>query len=176
MMPGTCFTDPVKKSIACFFLVIFLYKTMGNYMVFEIDKYLAKQQMKAFLCAHKEHVLILTFRFFQPERDPDFQRIESREFIYKGRLYDILDETVQQGITVIHCVHDLKEELLCKTFAEVQHGKVTLALLHHLITQALPVDPQPSATYPGTEIRYPGYFSHFLPVYMATNPHPPEAG
>jgi hypothetical protein len=147
---------------------------MGNYLVFELNKYRVKQEVQTLIRNRKLSSQCQVFNVFQPENNPDLQRIERREIRFKGRLYDVIRETRKDNVTTFYCLQDKKEELLIAGFKEAQNRKTTLALLHHLITQALPVELKSKAERPSTEILFPDKPSPVAPVYLALPGHPPE--
>jgi hypothetical protein len=164
----------VRRGFAYFFLVIFLYNSMGNYLVFELNKFRVKQEVQAMIRNRKLISQCQVFKVFQPENNPDLQRIERREIRFKGRLYDIIRETKEANVTTFYCIQDKMEELLIAGFKEAQNRKTTLALLHHLITQALPVELKSIAERPFTEVLFRDRTSPVTPVYPAMPGHPPE--
>jgi hypothetical protein len=164
----------VRRGLAYFFLVIFLYNSMGNYLVFELNKFRVRQAVQAMIRNRKETGQCQVFKVFQPERNPDFQRIEAREFRFRGRLYDIIRETRRENVTTFYCIQDKKEELLITGFKEVQNRKSTQSLLHHLITQALPVDLKNKPEPPATDVLFREKTSPISLVFIALPGHPPE--
>jgi len=147
---------------------------MGNYLVFEINKMLVKQEMQAFLNSFPGNQHALVLKIFKPESNPDFRRVEAKEIIYKGRLYDILKESKQGHMVVFFCIQDKKEELLIAGFKKVQHHKTTLSLLHNLITQALPVDLSQYAELQGIDFNFPEKDQGLSLVYPGHFSPPPE--
>jgi len=147
---------------------------MGNYLVFELNKMMVKQEMQSLIRTRKSNNHSLILKVFQPTHNPDFQRIEDREIKYKGRLYDIIRETKQGNITIFCCIQDNKEEMLIAGFKNVQHRKITLALLHNLITQALPFEVTSVTDQQGIDFIFPDKTDRISPVYLILFAPPPE--
>ena len=81
---------------------------------------------------------------FNPGNDPEFQRIDEKEFRYKGRMYDVLHETKTGGTTVFICLPDAKESLLFAGLKRVNQNKLHLALWDQVVLILLS---QPSCDY-----------------------------
>jgi hypothetical protein len=126
---------PVKKAIAAFMLLIVLFNAMGYHVLFQVNRYLIRKEMRAVTAAKPRKVVVLEIR--NASSDPDFQRIHSREFRYKGRMYDIVREVKKGGVTTFYCLRDTKEENLLAGFRKMNHDKKNQVLRIHLITQAL---------------------------------------
>jgi hypothetical protein len=164
----------LKKGFAYFFLVIFMFNFMGNYLVFEVNKIQVKKEMQAFIRTRRLNSHLVTFKIFHPENNPDLRRIEKREIIYKGLLYDIVIEKKQGDSTLFSCIRDHKEEILIAGYKKVQNRKITLALLHNLITQALPVDMIRKAERPFTEVFFQDKINRVDPGHLFLFAPPPE--
>jgi hypothetical protein len=170
--PYICST--VKKLGAYFFLFIFLYNSMGNFLVYELNKEWLKKEMRTYIRSKSQSERWTVLRIFRPETHPDLRRIESRELLYKGHLYDIARETRDGDITTFYCIPDVKEELLIAGFKKVQNGKMTQALRYHLITQALPVFAETRVGFQAIQVLFRD-LSLSLPVlFPDLTGHPPE--
>ncbi len=148
---------------------------MGNYLVYQINKFWLREEMRASIRSGNTSDRSLVIRIFRPETHPDLQRIDRQEFIYKGHLYDVVRETRKGDITTFQCIPDHKEELLVAGFKRVQNGKASLALRHHLITQALPISPaSPQVARTACQVMF---LQPIFPLWSANLElpgHPPE--
>ncbi len=73
--------------------------------------------------------------------------IHSREFIYQGRLFDILDKKVENGKTLYYCYLDKEEEKAAKSHSENQKKKNSVNIagfLNYLLTKRIEVNVYPS--------------------------------
>lgn len=85
-----------------------LFNTAGYYLLFEITRYQARKEMMAGLRNNPAGVTVMTI----PRGDPEFRWVHSREFVYKGVMYDVITrEQSTQGIRFV-CKPDLKETRL----------------------------------------------------------------
>ncbi len=95
-------------------------------MVFAFSAYLASFKIRQFEVRKEIKHLIksgapdsLRFDFYLDELENNFSKvtwIHSKEFRYKGEMYDILDWKKEKGRIVLKCIHDVKESGL---FAEL---------------------------------------------------------
>jgi len=164
----------MKKILPLLMSVIFLFNSMGNYLVYELNKFIVKQEMQALVNNRHSNRRQMILKIFQPEHNRDFRRVEAREIRFKGKLFDIIRETREGNNTVFYCIHDIKEELLIAGFAKVQHSKITLALLHNLVTQALPLEVNQAAEQHGVDFPFPEKNDLIDWVYLSLFAPPPE--
>jgi len=142
--------------------------------VFEINKFHVKREMQAFIRTRRVASQVVTFKIFRPENNPDFRRIEKREIIYKGLMYDVVREVKQGQNTIFSCIRDHKEEMLIAGFKKSGNRKVTLALIHNLITQALPVDMARKLERPAIVRLFPENIRRVDPGHLSRFAPPPE--
>lgn len=145
---------------------------MGYFVVFELNKYLVKKEMQALLLVTKEPLNLL--KIVDPDHHPDFSRVEKKEIIYQGKLYDVLLEVKKGGETWFYCKHDVKEELLIAGFKRMVKSRFSQHLLDHVIKIAIT---KPSLGIPDVfvkKISYPRLLIHFLPFYLSPFSPPPE--
>jgi len=110
---------------------------MGYYFLFEVNKLLVKKEMKAMIRKNTPKVTIL--HVIDPETNHDLYRVDKREIIFKGNLYDIIKESKNGRTTTFYCIFDYKEQNLIAGFKRICHNKFNQTLLDHLIKIALPV-------------------------------------
>jgi len=129
----------MKKILPVFVLFIMLFNAAGYYIVYEFNRFLIRQEVSSLLkhgCLDHE-LSVLTV--FNPAADPAFRRVDNREIVYHGNMYDVARE-VHKGKTVsFYCIRDTKEENLIAGMKNMHHNKRAVNLLQHLVTIALPV-------------------------------------
>ena len=129
----------MNKAISYIILVFFLFNSIGYYLLFEVDKYLVRKEMRLTIRENRADMIVLRVKNADSNRDLD--RSDKWEIQYKGRLYDVLREVRQGSNTVFICFHDSKEESLFKGLHKAHFHKIYLALWDHLIKVAFPEQP-----------------------------------
>ncbi len=97
----------LKKSLAFLILLVLLFNSIGYYLLFEVKRHVIKKEMQAAIQHRSSKMVIL--KIDHPEKDREFQRIDKKEFRYKGAMYDIVREISTGNTTVFVCIHDVKE-------------------------------------------------------------------
>lgn len=118
-------------------LAAWLYNICGYYVVFQVNRYQVRSEMKQQMKQGGRKVTVLTI--FDVEKDPHFRRIHSREFEFNGQMFDVLREVKNGRITTFYCLHDTKEESLMLGMRKAARTKAAQNLIHSLITVAMPV-------------------------------------
>jgi len=126
----------LKKVFAVSVLVLFLFNTLGYYFIFQIFKYKVRKEIEHVSYSGSASFTVL--QILNPSLDPDFKRIERKEFRYRGSLYDIIKEERSGDMTIFYCIHDKKEENLLAAMNAVNKNKFLLSLWQHLIKIAIP--------------------------------------
>jgi len=129
----------LNKAISYTILVFFLFNSIGYYLLFEVDKYLVRKEMRLTILENRADMIVL--RVKNADSNRDLQRSDKREIEYKGMLYDVLREVRQGSSTVFICFHDSKEESLFKGLNKAHFHKIYLALWDHVIKVAFPEQP-----------------------------------
>lgn len=97
---------------------------------FKIRQHQVRKEMKTLIKAGAPDSLHHYFYLDEIESDPSqITWIHSKEFRYRGEMYDILTSTKENGRVLLHCIHDVKESGL---FAE----------LDRMVDKGLNGDPQ----------------------------------
>jgi hypothetical protein len=151
----------MRKILPVILLFAMLFNSAGYYIVYEFDRYLIHREV-AYLLEHGcfDHELSV-FSVFNPAADQAFRRVDTREIVYHGNLYDIVKEVPKGRIITFYCIHDNKEEALIDGMKSMHQNKKAQNLLQHLVTIALPVTtshPHPQETinivYPLLSVRF----------------------
>ncbi len=161
----------MKKVLAYVILSCFLFNTAGYYLLFELDKYLIKNEMKG-ETALKEPADVIILKISNPELDRDFHRNDKREIEYKGMLYDVVREIPCGLTTTFICLHDAKEEGLFSGLKKSSFHKYFLALWDHVIKLAFTGSSLLIGHFTPTEICFP-YHTTSLISFMPHGLSPP---
>jgi len=146
-----------------------MFNSMGYYFLFELNKLLVKKEMKAFIRQNPRKVTVL--KIPDAETNPDLYRVEKREIIFKGNLYDVIREVRKGRITTFYCIFDFKEQNLIAGFKKVFHNKFSQTLLDHLIKIALPIFEEIDADSFGSEVTFASLKT--VPISSFQRPHIP---
>ncbi len=123
----------MKKITAILLLFIFLFNIMGYYAVFEIMRRQVRVEMKEKMASSIEKVEMLEI----PDgiSAGEFYWVHSREFIYLGKMYDVIKKEKKALSTLIYCIHDQKEERLLAGFQKNldPNNRLLLSMLSHII-------------------------------------------
>jgi len=120
-------------------LIAMLFNSAGYYIVYEVNRFLIKKEFTGLLkhgCFDHE---LSVFSVFNPAADPSFRRVDEREIVYRGNLYDVVKEVPKGKLITFYCIHDNKEEILVASMKNMHNNKKAQSLLQHLVTIALPV-------------------------------------
>jgi hypothetical protein len=114
----------MKKTAVIFLLFIFLFNTIGYFIVFRVSQLHVKEAMKkdienGILNRSVERIIVKNNEL------ASINWLEKDEFEYKSERYDILDRSVEDDVTVFYCVHDKKETHLFNKLADHVKGDVS---------------------------------------------------
>jgi hypothetical protein len=137
----------LKKLLALCLIAVLLFNLSGYFFIFKYNQHLIRSQVREWIrsgnTSAKQEVLVLEY----PLMSGDFKWIDSKEFSYKGKLYDVISCTVSGKSIIFHCINDRDEESLYSRydtwFASRTAGDLTgktnntKAMLYHLIKHAL---------------------------------------
>jgi hypothetical protein len=176
----------MKKVSALFLLSLFLFNLFGYYFIFSYEKHLLQHEMKSLIRSRQFEGPCVTIEVVNPGKNQDYQRINREEFIFRGNLYDIVSEQQVGNLLILRCINDRQEEKLIAGYhqylefmsvndnpAKVKH---LTALLHHVLTIALPVSPDAYLPAPSSEISYFEFPCSFPSVLPSPSPPPPWIG
>jgi hypothetical protein len=141
----------LKKALTYLILILFLFNSVGYYYLFELNKQLARKEMQTMIPRHPSKLAVITIADI--EKDREFQRIDKKEFRYKGTMYDIVREIKKGQTTVFICLHDAKESRLFAGLKNATQNKLYFALWEQLV-MFLPYNPSFDLT--------PGYLSKLI--------------
>ncbi|MGD0711508.1 MAG: hypothetical protein ABR968_10065 [Bacteroidales bacterium] len=105
----------MKKILSVFLLLIFLFNLAGYFIVFKIMQCSVQQEMKNYLEKNTSNKETETIVIPDSEITSPSSRIkftDDDEFIYNGKMYDIISRKTEKGFTIFYCMNDKQEEQL----------------------------------------------------------------
>jgi hypothetical protein len=117
-----------QRIAAVFFLLVFLYNSVGYIAVFRLEQHRVRKEVKALLKSRIPESSLTVIRF-SPSALEELEWIEPHEFRYKGQMYDVVRRSTEaSGILVFHCINDKQEERLFANLdahiaLHLEHGK-----------------------------------------------------
>jgi len=137
----------MKRVYATFFLLIFLYNTLGYYIVFLYNQHFIQSELRVLIKSHHFDNKCVVFTFTFPIRDKNFRRLNKHEFRYHDSLYDIVSEEFTISTVTIRCIADNKEDELIAGFSRTHEfangqnksstSKQSNAMVYHIIKLAM---------------------------------------
>ncbi|NTW32229.1 MAG: hypothetical protein HGB12_06345 [Bacteroidetes bacterium] len=105
----------MRKILSIILCGIFLFNMAGYYVVFIIMQRNARSEMKAMIKQsipdeEMEEIIIPISQIASANSELKF--IKKNEFIYKGKLYDIVKRKNEGSNTIFYCINDKQEEEL----------------------------------------------------------------
>jgi hypothetical protein len=174
----------MKRCISILLLLALFVNTLGYFLVFKCTQFVARQEMLDQIRNGSYPGELTLLNIVKPWQDKHFRWKEHGEFVYFGRLYDVV-ATKKKGDTIcFFCIPDKREERLIHQFTLLNHhhqnqgthekSRPVSAMLYHLITIALIQDHTPVSDYRGDLFTYPCYHSSTAPGYLDQAVLPPE--
>ncbi len=136
-----------KKIFSLVLVIVLLFNLSGYFWIFKYNQVLIRSQVREWIrsgnAGSREEIVVLSF----PLNSHEFKWIDKKEFIYKGKLYDVISRKITGNAIIFHCINDKKEQALFSEYKTLfsnqipgeANGKAnnTKAMLSHLIKQAL---------------------------------------
>ncbi len=98
-------------------ILCFLANTAGLVGLYYYQKHNIRADFRAFLRSGKDFGEIETLSFSKNEMNSKrFKWIESFEFMFDGKMYDIVSKSETADSVIFRCVNDIKEEQLKELF------------------------------------------------------------
>ena len=104
---------------------------MGYYVIFEVSKHVFRNEMQTKIQQPSSQLTML--KIVNVDGDREFQRIDKKEFRFKGRLYDIVREIKTGETTLFICLHDKKESNLFASLKRVNQNKNLFAIWEQVV-------------------------------------------
>jgi hypothetical protein len=137
----------MTRILSILLIPLFLFNTFGNYFVFTYNRFVLRNEMNNLIKSRHFDKECTVIKIAYAKRNGDFTRVNDNEFRFKGVLYDIISEDLQDGILTIRCINDRQEDNLINGFSRSQElandlaspftSKHAAALRYHIITHAL---------------------------------------
>lgn len=173
----------LKKLVAILLTLIFCYNTVGYYIVFKTSQLKVKSEIKKLIKSSFPEDQLVVFRL-SPENQNDFEWIHSKEFRYKGNMYDIVRKTViSASETDLYCIHDVKEtglfahlDLLVKNAmnADKNASKASVLLSVFFSTLYFPSDQDFNFSSKATEMQFPEISEIYASLSLSVLSPPPR--
>jgi hypothetical protein len=179
------FLPVVKKLLAIAVLALFLFNTMGYFFVFRINQSYIRNEVKEIIKSGNLKANYTLLKIANPASNPDFKKTETDEFVYFGRMYDVVSERSKGDTTYFYCINDKQEEELIAGFQSIQKyspgtgssekARHTYALLYHVITIALVDDPAVSVPKQPATFKFCEFEDQHSSTYQPPVSPPPKA-
>lgn len=103
----------LKRFAVISLVPLLLFNTIGYYLVFYGDIIAAKHEAEVFIYGHDSHSeKIVTLTFALRDGKPvaqDLTFTDDDEFVYQGRMYDVISSRSTHGQIVYQCYTDIRE-------------------------------------------------------------------
>lgn len=106
----------MKRLFAIIFLFIFLYQNMGYFALFWKEQSDIRAEARENIEKRKVPETAYTTIKIPREQLEEIIWIDEHEFRYKGELYDLVSQKVENGLVTIVGLNDKKEEQLIKKY------------------------------------------------------------
>jgi hypothetical protein len=104
----------LRKTFIILLLSCLLLPFTGTYLFYHFKEIQIKEKVNLLIKNNIEEKDIITLRFSDEEIKTRLKWKHSREFIFEGQMYDIVDQGVEGNITWYRCYRDHKETRLYK--------------------------------------------------------------
>jgi len=174
----------LKKITAFVLLVALMVNVMGYFVIFQCNRFLIRHEMADLISSGAFSGKTDLIRILKNAPCEDLVFKDKNEFSYRGILYDIVSEASSGDSIIYTCIRDDNEQNLVDKFAlflhqhsgfqETTKAKPILALIQHLILQALVQKPSLPKTFPEKDFLFPVMICRYAPVYLPELYPPPE--
>jgi len=101
----------LKKLISIIAISVLLFNTIGNLIVFESTRYCIHKEIKNTITQSiPQNKLIAIIIDNKTKKDINF--VDDNEFLYKGKMYDVVRQQANGDTIIYYCINDNKEEEL----------------------------------------------------------------
>ena len=162
----------MKKAVAAFLLVLFIFNSAGYYCLYELNRFQVKKAVHSSNTTHPYSLTVLKIR--DADRDPSFQRLDKLEIRFNGNMYDIIKEVKTEKFTIFYCLRDTKEEDLLAVMKTNNSEKTKPGFLMNYITLVLPHIQMAMHELTAIQIVFPHLTLNLNPIQLSTWTPPPE--
>ena len=157
---------------------------MGYFVIFQCNQLLLRHEIAILIKAgvHQGELEIIKYSVKSPGRNILIS--EDNELYYHGILYDVVASNTTNDTITCSCIRDHNEQSLINNFTrflnqhagfnETKKAKPIIALIQHLLTQALiqkTISPEP---VPEMRVHFPLVIFHLFRVFLAGISPPPK--
>ena len=153
-------------------VLVFLFNSVGYYIIWELKKSMIRKEMQAWLQEHTDQLTVLTFH--TPEALEMLRWVHEKEFIYNNQLFDVLKVVKQDHKTIFFCKRDINEEKLNEGYRKLASSKLNQQLLEHLFTVALCESLLELSQIPSDGFLFEPFTMHIPDVYIHPLNPPPK--
>ena len=101
----------MKKLISIIAISVLLFNTIGSLIVFESTRYCIHKEIKNTITQSiPQNKLIAIIIDNNTKKDINF--VDDNEFLYKGKMYDVVKQQTNGDTIIYYCINDNKEEEL----------------------------------------------------------------
>jgi len=161
----------MKKLLAYGVLVVFLFNSMGYFVIYEVNRYLIRKEMQT---AISRSPVITVIEVPASGTGNPVTWINKREFIYQGSMYDVIYTSVRSTKTLYYCIHDKKEENLVKSFQRANTSRISQALWNLMVHFAVPTASFTLKTEDPLPVSYPFINNKMCSVTLTPVSPPPR--
>jgi hypothetical protein len=162
---------PLKKIFAIAVLFFVLFNSMGYYILFELDKLIAQKEARARVSKGETNLICL--KIAGGEHNPSFLRMGKNEFLFNGKMYDLVREIDKDGSLLIFCIPDTKEDDLFTGLKRINHHQ-RLSLWDLMVKIALPEETAEAEFLTPENFRFPDLAQPYSSSFLSTWSPPPE--
>ncbi len=99
----------MKKSAIFSLLAIFLFNSVGYYIVFKISQSEIRKEVKTFIQLGIPEAQLTTIEISKAKFASINWEKKNKEFFYQGKLFDIVKKKELQNSIIFYCIDDKKE-------------------------------------------------------------------
>jgi hypothetical protein len=157
----------------------------GHFGLFKAKQYKARKEINAIIKAGVPDSLQVNFYLDEIQSESKlFIWIHSKEFRYKGQMYDVISEKEENGRVLLTCIHDVKESGLFADLDKMIQKQMNSDSQHQSsrkqwikLFQSLFYDENPQVEHHQFAYQLHTFFFrvNFLSVSFNTESPPPEA-
>jgi hypothetical protein len=162
----------LKKVLVYTTLALFLFNSIGYYLLFEMNQYLIKKEMSREIVKNQKPLIMLCIA--DVEQDDDFRRIHKGEIQFKGKMYDIAREYKSGHTSVFFCLQDTREDNLMAGLTKAHLHKLYQALWEQLTTITFPEQPIDMCSTSSARFSFPRFNASLQTTWLQTLSPPPK--
>ena len=101
----------MKKLISFIAISVLLFNTIGSLIVFKSMSYCIHKEIKNAITQSIPQNKLITI-IIDKNNNKDINFVDDKEFMYKGKMYDVVRQQANGNTTIYYCINDTKEEEL----------------------------------------------------------------